>query len=403
MYFICSLKGEFLMVETTEITNVPPYTNRGVQNTEREGLTACVDWFSCTFVEEKNVDEIIRILGFTGTEFQKSASGRYGYKKAVFFDHISVLYDGQTNMGVHVEMSGQGCRTFEKYSNLNWQELFLRFEVHDVAKVNVTRIDLAIDDFQGYFKIPTLIKYLKKGHVTSLFRIAKHIENIVIATGQDKGHTLYFGRPTSDIQVRFYEKNIEQEMKGTIVPEHAQIWNRTEIQARDERAEAFVYLIARNTFDLGKIVTGTLKNYITFRRSNYVNGKLSKDLNKSRWDTAKFWLNFLGKVEKLKLTMKPVPVTIERKYKWVNHSVKKTLAMLAFAFPEDYEDMIYTFIDEGHSKFEDKDWDVIYDFKHKNLNLEEFKEKMFSFGNHKKSDIKKATEEVNFSSSTQNL
>lgn len=351
---------------------VPPYTNRGVQNTGQDHLIASVDWFSCTFNVENSVLEIIRILGLDPALFRPLVNGSHGYKKALFFNNVKILYDGNDNMGVHVEMSGKGCRTFEKYSNLSWIDLFLRFQVHYVAKCKITRLDLAVDDFKGYFKIPNLIKYLKKGHVTSKFKMAKQISNIVIKTGEEIGYTLYFGRPTSDIQIRFYEKNIEQEMKGNIVPDSAQIWNRTEIQARDDRAHVLADYIASGTMPLGNIICGTLKNYITFRRAYYKDGKKTTDSNVSRWDTARFWDSFLGNVNPLSLTLRPSEVSIEKKYKWIDTDVKKTLAMLTIAFPNDTDALINYFIESGMEKIEQTDWDVIDQFRDKELSFDEY-------------------------------
>lgn len=360
----------------TTIENVPPYTNRGAQNTLGRGLTSCVDWFSCTFHEEKEILNIIRILGFQGHEFEFKdlARGSYGYKNIVSFNGIKVMYNGKEGMGIHVEMSGSACRTFEKYSNLEWVDLFRRITQHDDVIANVTRLDLALDDFEGYFKIPNLIKYLRNAHVTSLFRSVKRINNIIIKTGEELGYTLYFGKPDSRIQVRFYEKLIEQAMKGKEVPEGCTIWNRTEIQARDERAQAFVVLIATTNIPMGMIIAGTLKNYIAFRRAGYVNGKKSNDTNRSRWDLADFWKKFLSDAEKVRLTTKPIPASIERKYTWIDKSVTKTLAMLTFAFPEDSKHMIESFIKDGFEKIEDNDWDLINDFRGNKTTLDELKE-----------------------------
>jgi len=298
------------------------------------------------------------------------------YKKALYFNNIKIMYDGNENMGIHVEMSGSGCRTFEKKSNLSWRDLFIRFKVHYVAMCKITRLDIAVDDFHGYFKIPKLISHLKKGHVTSKFKMSRQISNIIIKTGEEIGFTLYFGRPTSDIQIRFYEKNIEQEMKGNIVPESANIWNRTEIQARDMRAQILTEYIADGEKPLGEIVTGTLKNYINFRHAYFKNGKKTTDENKSRWDSAPFWLDFLGDVEKLKLTLRPPDISIEKKFKWIDYGVKKTIAMLAVAFPNDTQDLINHFIETGMDKFEDDDWDTINQFRDKELTFEEYLEKI---------------------------
>lgn len=353
--------------------NVPPYTNRGVQNTEQQGLTSCVDWFSCTFHENDSVRDIIRILGFQGHEyeFKDLPRGSYGYNNITTFNGIKIMYNGREGMGIHVEMSGSACRMFEKYSNLEWVDLFRRVTQYDNVQANITRLDIAIDDFKGYFKIPTLIKYLKKGFVTSRFKIAKRINNILIKTGEEIGHTLYFGRPDSDIQIRFYEKNVEMAMKGKEIPEGCTIWNRTEVQARDDRAQNIAILLATSNIPLGKLIAGTLRNYISFKRAGYVNGKKSNDTNKSRWDHAAFWLNFLNHAEKVKLTTKPLPVSIERKYQWIDKSVTKTIAMLAMAFPEDAKYMIDSFINDGYEKIEDDEWDLIEEFRGTGKTLDE--------------------------------
>lgn len=353
-------------------STVPPYSNRGVQNTEPDGLISSVDWFSCTFKHAENVEEVIRIIGMDLGMFKQMKYGNSGYKKGIIFNSIKILYDGAEDMGIHVNMSGEGCRTFEKYSNLDWRDLFIRFSVHYVARCNITRIDLAVDDFRGYFKIPALIKHLKNGHVTSKFKLARGISNFIIKTGEEIGHTLYFGRPTSDIQIRFYEKNIEQEMKGRLVPDTAKVWNRTEIQARDDRAEMLVLMLAKDSSQMGNLITGVLKNYINFRRAGYVGGKLTHDTNKSRWDSAVWWERFLGDVDKIKLTLRPSEVSIEKKYNWFDKGVTKTFAMMAAAFPDDSVELINNFIDVGISKMEDDDWDLVNEFKENNSNLKDF-------------------------------
>lgn len=358
------------------LSGLPPYSNRGVENTEGERLVSSVDWLSCTFHVEEDPQEVIRILGMFPGDFKPLGKGANGYKNCLFFNQIKVLYNGNEGMGVHVEMSGQGCRTFEKNSNLTWRDLFLRFRVHYVAKCKITRIDIAVDDFKGYFKIPELIKQVKRGSVTSKFKMARQISNIIIKTGEELGYTLYFGRPTSDIQIRFYEKNIEQEMKGNIVPEKAQIWNRTEIQARGDRAQVITEFIADGSQTLGNLVTGILRNYINFRRPYRINGKKTTDSNKSRWDSEKWWLSFLGNVQKVELTMRPDEVSIEKKYKWVDHGVKKTLAMLAISFNNDVDQMITHLIQSGMDKLDDDDWAIIDEFKQKELSFDEYLEKL---------------------------
>jgi len=348
----------------------PPYCNTGVVNTSETGLSSCVDWFSCTFTEENDWTVIPDVIGIESSNFLPMKNGLKGYTKGVVFDNIKILYDGNENMGVHLDMSGEGCRTFENISEISWTDLFRLFVTDYAFSVNITRMDLAVDDFEGYFKIPTLIKYLKNGHVTSRFKIARRLNSIIIKTGEEIGHTLYFGSGQSDIQVRFYEKNIEQIMKGNEIPEGCTVWNRTEIQARNERAKAFMQLLAYETFGAGEIVCGTLKNYIQFRK------EVKNDKNKSRWPIAAFWKKFLGDVEKIQLTLKPMSQSVERKYKWIDKSVTKSLALLAVAFPENTQEMFEKFVDEGISKFKKTDVQIIDKFTRKNISYEEFLENM---------------------------
>nr|WP_255350589.1 hypothetical protein [Anoxybacillus sp. KU2-6(11)] len=99
------------------------------------------------------------MLGLNEAEFFQLKNGKYGYKQGVAFQGnpvLSVYYDGADDMGIHLEMTGQGCRLFELHTSINWHELFYRL-VYEY-EVNITRLDVAIDDFVGYFKINSLVK-----------------------------------------------------------------------------------------------------------------------------------------------------------------------------------------------------------------------------------------------------
>ena len=101
-----------------------------------------IDWLSFTVpvdnVEVLNANVVRRyvteVLGLNFT-FEERRKGRYGYTRSlVFSDCISVLYndfndikfsgskrlDQVASMGVHVEMTGQGCRYFEEVCGGDW-------------------------------------------------------------------------------------------------------------------------------------------------------------------------------------------------------------------------------------------------------------------------------------------
>ena len=346
----------------------PPSSNTGVERTDKSGLSPCVDWLQVTFKTDKNEtkknienpEQICGVLGLEKDDFSPLKTGKFGYKQGIAFQGnpvLAIYYDGAENMGIHLEMTGQGCRLFELHTTINWYELFSRL-VYDYS-VNITRLDLALDDYQGYFKINNLVKKIKKDEVTSRFKKAKHIENLLIDGGQALGHTLYFGASTSDIQVRFYEKNVQMESD-------LEIWNRTEIQLRDDRAYVAAQIIADDILPVGMVITGILRNYIQFRT------RKDGDKNKRRWPVAKFWSNFLGDAAPLRIAKQMPKTTIEKKYTWIEGQVSKSLFMIYYCLNEaDKERFIDDLLVEGSSKLKKSDLEIIKRFQEKNISYEE--------------------------------
>jgi len=328
---------------------MPPYSNRGAVNTSQSGLIALVDWVSVTFTEVFEISQIFSILGMIEEEFSEAPTGNKGYKKMLVNGHIAILYDGKPEMGIHVDMSGQGCREFENYFG-DWAEFFKRvFEYNG----QFTRLDLAIDDYSGYFKIDTLIKKAKKGEVRSKFKKAKRIEQIKLEDGSSEGNTLYFGRPSSRIQIRFYEKHHERKNAGKELEEGVEIWNRSEIQSRHERATSLAMLIANGGGDqIGRIIMGTLKNYILFLSP-------SDDTNKARWPIAPFWDKFLGDIEPLKLSKRAPDRTIERIESWIDRQVNTSLGIL---FYTQGIDSIIEKVENGIVRMRDQDHQLVEEY-----------------------------------------
>lgn len=342
------------MQDSSEI-EYPRITNRGVQNTVvsqntnnksvqtndysvKGELKCLIDWFEFTIPLVVKFDDVFLMLGIPKSEFiHLSDRNILGYSEVYMNGHILVLTGGTVDMGHHVQMSGQGCRELEQYAGSRWKDL-----IGSILNVygKFSRLDIAIDDFKGYFKIEELIQKIKDGELTSLFKRAKRIEDILISTGESKGNTLYYGRASSDIQIRMYEKNFEQEMELEI-----DVWNRTEIQLRNKRALEFAMKYSNGVQDVGEYARGVVKNYLTFR------DKDPNDINKSRWDVSQFWLDFLDGVDKLQLTTKKPDRSMQRIKKWLYNQTSKSLAMFAVVEPEEIKSMIA----EGYTKFNDRD------------------------------------------------
>lgn len=302
----------------------------------KKPLRACVDWLQVTFKIVQDPQKIIEIMGLDLNDFSDVDHGLYGYSRQYRMGNISVMYAGSPDMGTHVQMTGQGCREFETYSSIDWKDFFLKCFEYDA---NFTRLDIAIDDiaYEGdklYFTVPSLIRKVKDGEVRSRFKKARYITTVRIEDGQELGSTLYFGQQSSDIQIRFYEKNFERLAAGKELEEKLIGWNRTEIQMRRERANAMaLYLINEDVIEevtVGEIAAGVLRNYISFCIRN-------NDANKSRWQVCKWWDKFLGDVEPLKLTLIAPDKTIERTMAWLDNSVAPSLAMVFTALDGDID------------------------------------------------------------------
>ncbi|HHK5601594.1 TPA: replication initiation factor domain-containing protein [Bacillus tropicus] len=342
----------------------PPYSNTGAQNTsekDEEVLRACIDWVQVTFHGIDNGYLVSEILGLDITSFQEINSGQYGYRRCLMYGNIVIYYDGRHDMGIHLQMSGQGCRQYESYGVKVWSELFLDILL---CKSKFSRLDVAIDDFLPYFKIPKLVKKIKKRELVSKFKDATRIEKIDIESGASKGNTIYYGSPQSRIQIRMYEKNLEREGKGFELEEGIKAWNRTEIQARNERAQKIAAIIARDKDGketIGQAVRGILKTYIRFVDTG-------TDSNRSRWKTSDFWDAFLGDVNELRLTDVAPDRTVERSLDWIDSQVVPTLSMLLLAFAND-GDILYELAKDGLDRISDRDLNMMLEFRENNKDI----------------------------------
>lgn len=287
-------------MQESRFHTLPPYCNTGAENTSGIGLNACIDWLQVTFKNEILLTKILDLLDMRRKDFFES-SGMYGYSKGLYSEGITVLYrPHNVEMGIHLQLSGTGCRILEQKEGFSWVDFLNRIKdfENEGIEINISRLDIALDDHRGYFTLKELINKVKRGELTSKFKKAVRIETIDIETGKSEGNTVYFGRASSNIRIRMYEKahELRYKYKGIEIDEN-ETWNRIELQLRNERAKKmFEILLSNDQNDFSKEVKGVLSNYLQFRSR-------SKDKNKSRWPIWKKWKNFIGEVEKIKLTI----------------------------------------------------------------------------------------------------
>jgi len=225
------------------------------------------DWLSFT----AKTDEpkfLVRLLGLEHLPWQVT-NGARGYQDRLYFNCISIHYNGRPDMGVWCEMSGQGCRAFESLSTLpnKWVDLFSAITFHNL---NITRLDIAYDDHEGLLNINQIIQDTRNQEYVSKSDYWEILES-------SKGQSLQFGSPQSDVLIRIYDKAKERHC-----PE-GEHWIRVELQLRRDRAIAFANL----PLGIGEAFCGVVVNYLRFV------DPMDGDSNKWRWPIKDYWGEFL--------------------------------------------------------------------------------------------------------------
>lgn len=315
----------------------------------REHFVFLVDWLQFT-LKETPLKQVYDLIGIPESDFKDMPTGMYSYKSRKACGSIWIMYDGRHDMGIHIQMSGQGCREYESHYTVPWEVLFDRLQE---ANADYSRLDLSIDEFRYNNEKPTftirqLIRLAKQGRVRTKFKSGKRVESFNFGDGTSTGDTLYAGSPLSDVQMRFYEKNKERENEGKQLEEHLTTWNRTEIQLCDRRAHNAIQACLAGLI-ADHLINGILRNYINFCEK-------SSDTNKARWPVAKFWLDFLGAAEKLRLAEKAPDKTIESKQRWLEKQVRPTFAEVWVAEGSPGEDWFIDLLNDGMERMSESQW-----------------------------------------------
>lgn len=290
----------------------PPPTNRGAERTR-----ALVDWLGFT-MHGRTMDEVLLLLG--PGDWQDAERGGMGYVECRFRGDARVYSGGAVGMGIHVEVSGQGCRQLEEAGVLDvpCPELGVmggwRGYLSDLieAGAKLTRLDVAIDDREGLLSLNVIEQAIKEGCVVSRFRQGRLYVDYDFSEGRSCGTTAYFGSPQSQMFVRMYNK-AEQLMLDA----H---WVRVEIQARASRAAQLAEAIIAHGMGC---VASVLRNYIDIKEAS------ATDSNRRRWSTVGWWDAFLDAADKLALTVAPAAKSLGEVADRFKRQYGATLAMLA--------------------------------------------------------------------------
>lgn len=317
-------------------------------------LTVSIDWLEITLLQVPLERVIIDFMHLDPAEFTDLGKGRFGYRNQQKWNdgHVYVMYNsqnGEDDMGVHIMLSGQGCRAYNNHHDLN---KLIMYAVVMQEKANFSRIDLAIDDLdERLIKYNLLHEAAIARHFTSRWSKWDELNSRKCVTGEFLGRTIYFGSQTSDIFCRIYDKTLERKVKGEDgepIPDH---WTRLEVIYKKERARKLAELIIDQEMPIGSALRGTLNQYIRFL-------KPGTDTNKSRWKTAPWWDKFLAGVDKLQLTQPTKTKSIEEMTDWVDKQIGPTIAAILKA-KEGEMDWLIKIIHKGTGRLSQRHQDAI--------------------------------------------
>lgn len=238
-----------------------------------------IDWLTFT-TKIHDLLQVTDMLGLDLRDFGKLV-GRYGYASRYVFGNISILVNGTFDMGICVEMSGQGCRDFETFGTGNYDAIFQEI-LDNPGDMKITRIDIAFDDHSGMLDINTIMQDTLNGNFIS--RWTKY--EAIYSNG---GNSVIFGSRQSEMMIRIYDKALE---RGFTDGRH---WIRVEIVFKRERAMAFIDGLNL----IGDKFCGVLTSYLRFVEPNEL------DSNKWRWELKDYWADLLQGATPIRLYKKP--------------------------------------------------------------------------------------------------
>ncbi|MCL1903366.1 MAG: replication initiation factor domain-containing protein [Oscillospiraceae bacterium] len=257
------------------------------------------DWLTVTS-QIDSPQTLIELFGLENLKFE-SGYGRYFYKQRLFCGKINVYFDGHDeNMGVCLEMSGQGCREFETFGHGDWDKLFSIFFEND-GEYNVARLDVALDDYQELLNIFKIADYTRQELYIAKAQSTK-ITYSKEGKGQSEAVSVTFGSRSSETLIRIYDKAKE---RGYEDDTH---WVRCEMQLKGDHAKNFILV----NKPVGEKFRGVLNNYLRFTVPDKNNS------NECRWKTRAFWTKFLDTSEKISVySSKDIVYNLSRLEYWL--------------------------------------------------------------------------------------
>lgn len=334
-------------VKLQNAENKPPSCYTGALNTRlysgfndlENRLT--VDWIEFTL--PCNVDWREWPKRFEATYLLDAVAcprGLHGYRSQYKFGRMVVLTNGTPEMGHHVIMGGECLR------DLRIEPVLLLGMVREFGG-KITRLDLALDDYQQYICMDRLLSWLRSGRMVCKSRQYQLVEGGSLDNQSEVRRTLYVGSGKSNVFWRIYEK--ARELRNKKKSETTLDWLRWEVQLRADRAAIIAEEIIKEQ-SVAIVFGALLGGYISIRDVDV------NDSNRSRWTVTKAWADFVGLVAQWRWGLqKPVKQLIEKVH-WFQRQVAPTFAAILRAFGTEEMTRLFK---EGDRRLRADHWQMI--------------------------------------------
>lgn len=291
-----------------------------MKQTSNNSFCCLIDWLSFTFPVCFSLNEIISFLCIDYNDLILSNGGGYGYKSQYIFksSNIRIYFDGNDNMGVHIQVSGSAIsyfvslfkRFFDDISSFSDEEIF-RYILSLLIDLdcNFTRFDLSLDDKgNNFFSPDDIITYFENGQISTRYKKFNITKSQSTKDKKTLGNTVYFGSRSGGSYLRIYDKQLEQNDKLSEDNKIDYPWTRWEFEFKKKHAHKLVT----------DFISGMSLNTLFFSvLGHMIRIHLNDDSNISRCSVLPLWEKFISSARSFSFCFTKPADSLEKTEKYI--------------------------------------------------------------------------------------
>lgn len=319
-------------------------------NDDIEGNTYKIDWLSFTFPVE-HLDEVFNkiMVGqfkYSLDDFEKGKPKNFYNTTYTIGNYVNIMYNADINGDImkgnksataNIVFTGQGMSDVR---NRVGSFMAVLRTVWAIPDVSIARVDIAFDSFYKNSEVPHLSLISKKLDLKE-YKSPKRSHNIVKeedSEGNIYGHTCYIGSSRTKSSEGSYYGRVYSKYHQYLHHKNAQLpelvqktkhWERWELVFTKKKAHHIVNSLLnepRYQNDINMIFKEMLGVLITFLEPTTTrDGVLQR---KTRWDTCKWWTDFLNSDKKYQFTKVDHDADFTGMLHWIANAVAPTINVL---------------------------------------------------------------------------